>query len=122
MSTDLHAFEGRKVVATSIKVTKAGDGLSPALKVEPVEYELGEVVYLVLKTTVGAVGYKPSKDNPEASIRQHTLETVEGTIVEEAKVRGVLAAQRKAIEQSEGIERLPGLDEDDRPELPGDDE
>jgi len=106
-------FEGHDVVGTAIKVTKAGDGLSPALKVEPVEYELGEEIHVVLKTRVANVQFVPSKDDANNLIRLHTIETSEATVVEGTKVKGLLAAQRKKIEEAEGISKLPGLDETD---------
>lgn len=110
---NLTPFEGHEVIGTSLTIKKAGDGLSPALKIEPVEYEHGEHVFVVLKTKVANVQFVPSKDNAEALIRLHTVDTEEATIVEESQVRSLLAAQRKKIEKAEGIERLPGLDEPD---------
>lgn len=115
MPGTLSQFENHDVVGTTIKVTKAGDGLSAALKVEPIEYEHGEDVYVVLKTKVANIQFVPSKDNPESLIRLHTLETSEATVVDGGKVKAVLAAQRKKIAEAEGQHELPGLDEEGEP-------
>lgn len=117
----LSPFEGNEVVGTSIKVTKAGDGLSAALKVEPAEYELGEKIFVVLETTVADIHFPKSKDNAEARIRAHTLETGLATVVDGAKVKAVLSAQRKKLEEAEGVSKLPGMDEPDAPGVPDDD-
>lgn len=111
MSTALTAFEGHDVVGTSIKVTNAGDGLSAALKVEPAEYELEETVYVVLETKVADVHFPPSKDDNDARIRVHVLKAGLATVIDGTKVKPLLAAQKKKIEEAEGVSPLPGLDE-----------
>ena len=113
MGTELSRFEGHDVVGTTIQITKAGDGLSAALKIDPVEYEHGERVHVVLDGVIGKVQFVPSKDNPDALIRVHTLEAETVTVVDGSKVKSVLNAQRKKFEEAEGINRLPGIDEDD---------
>lgn len=113
MPTSLTPFENHDVVGTSIKVTKAGDGLSDALKVEPAEYELDEKVYVLLETTVADVHFPPSKDNADARIRVHVLKAGLATVVPDSKAQPMLAAQRKKLEAAEGVNQLPGLDEGD---------
>lgn len=128
MAGTLTPFENHDVVGTTIKVTNAGDGLSQALKVEPIEYERGETVHVVLECQVDKITFIASKDNAEALIREHTLKAGVATIVDGSKVKKVLAEQRKKLEQAEGIEKLPGLDEADEepsveaPPLPGEGE
>lgn len=111
MSTSLAPFENHEVVGTSIAVTNAGDGLSQALKVEPVERERGETVFVLLETTVDKITFVGSKDDSEALIRQHTLKTVRGTIVDPGKAKPLIRATQKKIDEAEGREQLPGIDE-----------
>ena len=101
----LTAYEGLDVMQASIKVTNAGDGLSEAINVDPVEYHVGDVVHVVLRTEVARVSYEPIRDT-DVLKRVHTLRARSGTIVEESLVRGVLAAQEIAIERAKGVVRL----------------
>ena len=39
-------FEGRREAGSQISITKAGDGLSDALQVDPVAYSTGEEVFV----------------------------------------------------------------------------
>lgn len=107
----LTPFENQEVVGTTIKVTNAGDGLSQALKVEPVEYERGETVHVVLECKVDKVTFVGSKDNADSLIREHTLKAGVATVVDGSKVKSVLAAQKKKLAEAEGQHELPGLDE-----------
>jgi hypothetical protein len=110
---ELSTFEGRDVLQSTIKVTKAGDGLSAALGVDPNEYHIGDKVYVVLETTVGRVGYEEIKDTG-CFRRVHTLDTEAGTIVAGELVADVLAEQRRKIAEAKGIIELPlGDDEGD---------
>jgi hypothetical protein len=101
----LNAYEGFDVVQASIKVTNAGDGLSQAINVDPVEYHVGDVVHVVLETVVSRISYETIKDT-EVLKRVHTLRAGSGTIVDESYARGVLAAQEIAIERAKGVVRL----------------
>lgn len=47
--TKLPAFESNAVSAARVRITRAGDGLSEALKIEPRAIQLGERVYYVLE-------------------------------------------------------------------------
>jgi len=101
----LSPYEGLDVVQASIKVTNAGDGLSTAINVDPVEYHVGDVVHVVLETVVARVSYETVKDT-DVLKRVHTLRAGNGTIVAEDFARGVLAAQEIAIEKAKGVQRL----------------
>lgn len=111
MAPKLKAFDGRQVVATTIAVTQAGDGLSKALAIEPAEYHHGDRVFVVLETEVTKVTFSPSKDDDSHLIRVHTLRAGTSTIVDEDLVRDVLQAQarknREADEAATGQTALP---------------
>lgn len=106
----LSKFENRDVLQAAIKVTNAGDGLSQALAIEPVEYHLGDTVYLVIEAEVSKVNYEELRDTG-ALKRVHTFKAGTATLVEGQLVAKVLEEQKLAIEKAKGIERLP-LDED----------
>jgi hypothetical protein len=103
------------VIATTIAVTKAGDGLSTALSVEPTEFRQHETVYVVLETTVSKVTYKDAPKNEDASVREHVLATQHAAIVDGQAVAALMAeTKRKVAEMQErereakGIITLPG--------------
>ena len=102
----LTPYEQRDVVSTSIKITKAGDGLSKALAVAPVEYHHGDRVFVVLECVCVNVDYPVVKDTDVLN-RRHTLETELATPVDEKLVRKVLDAQRAAIADARGEPELP---------------
>lgn len=113
MPGTLTPFENHEVVGTSIKVTNAGDGLSQALKVEPIEYDRGETVYVLLETTAEKITFVASKDDNEKLIREHVLKASRGTVVDPGKARPIMKATQKKIDEAEGLAQLPGLDEQD---------
>lgn len=105
----LPKFDGRDVIASSIAVRNAGDGLSKAMKVEPEAYHIGDKVFVVLECEVANVAHEPiDKDAPRGpQRRKHVLRAGTATLVDETLVKDVLEEQRLKIEQAEGIERLP---------------
>lgn len=108
----LSKFDGREVIATTIKITKAGDGLSQALAIDPVEMHHGERRYVVLEANVGKVEFVPSKDDPDCLIRVHTLVAGTTTMVDEELVKAVIELQRTKLNEAKGIRALP-FDGDD---------
>lgn len=116
---ELTPFEGRDVLRTSIAITRAGVGLSEAMKVEPREFHHGDRVYVVLETTVAKVQHVPYDKDDEFGplVRVHSLTAGTATIVDEELVAAHIAAQAernlKAREEAAGITRLPIGDADD---------
>jgi hypothetical protein len=107
----LTEFEDHFVVASGIRIQRAGDGLSEAMDVAPVELHHGDTVHVVLRCRVARVAYEPVKNSDDELIRVHTLKAVSGTIVDEQVVHDVLEEHRQAVEKARGVERLP-IDED----------
>jgi len=101
----MRKFERLEVVGSSIKLTNAGDGLSKAMQVDPLELHVGERVFVVVEAVVGPVGFNPAKDS-KGLIRVHTLKAGTATLVDETLVKDVLEEQRIKIEEALGIERL----------------
>lgn len=97
----LAKFEGQDVLASRIKVAKAGDGLSKALEVEPTEFHHGDRVFVVLETVVGNVEFPPLKD-VDGLARLHRLDTTLATIVDGQLVAEMLDKQRVANAEHDG--------------------
>lgn len=109
----LGTFEGRDVLRTTVAITKAGDGLSAALGIEPDALPMGRTVYVLLECTVGGVTFEPAeKSDPEMGhVRKHKLVAGTATIVDTDVARPLIAEQRRRIDEARGVQALP-LDED----------
>lgn len=105
----LSSFEGKDVLSTTVAIRRAGDGLSKALGVDPVELHHGETVYVVLKTTVEKIRHDPVTDT-DGLQRVHMLVTEAATIVAASLVEAHIEEQKVRIEEAAGISRLPGMD------------
>lgn len=101
----LGVFDGQNVIAATIAVTGAGDGLSQALAVAPAELHMGQQVDVVIRCRVASVKHVPTnKDQPGGDLaRQHTLKAGLATIVEATLVNEVLAAQKKKLDEANGV-------------------
>jgi hypothetical protein len=99
------AFEGKDVIATAIKVTNAGDGLSKAMSIDNEEFHIGQRVHIVLECEVDAVTHKTIKDT-DGLVRVQTLKAGRATMVAADFVSEVLDAQDRKLEEAAGITRL----------------
>ena len=111
----LHRFEGRDVIGTRIAITRAGDGLSQALAIEPAELSIGDTVYVVLECTVSKVTHEPVKDT-DSLTRVQTLQAGTATLVDKALVADVLQEQRDRLDEARGIQRLDFEEGDHAPD------
>lgn len=102
----LQQFEGTDVARSSVKITKAGDGLSDALKVDPIVLHRGDEVYFVLRGKVRYVAFPPEKKDSVTVMRQHVIDTEDIAIVDEAEVAKLLEANRDRVQR--GLDSLSG--------------
>lgn len=103
----LPQYGGRDVIAATIKVTKTGDGLSDAMKVEPVALNHGAQVYLVVKCDVVDVQHPyADKKRRDTLLRKHVLEANEVAIVDEAEVAELLIKNRDRVQR--GLDSMVG--------------
>jgi hypothetical protein len=86
----LEPFENKPVIRCEVKITKAGDGLSDALKVDPVELHVNERVFYVLEAEVDQVGFRRVSAGGSDMRRVHTLVVQRITAVDGADVRAYL--------------------------------
>ena len=103
---NLHTYEGRDVVQTSLRLVNAGDGLSKAMALDARELTIGQTIYLVIEAEVAKVTHQPIADT-DTLTRVHTARAGLATLAERATVENLLEAQRVAQEQAEGVHRLP---------------
>ena len=112
----LPSFEGHPVARATVRITKAGDGLSEAMKLEPEALEHGEEVFFVLKGKVRQINHKPlSGEDEDYLVRVHTVEASEIVLVAEDQVEQLFVSERARLKrlQDEAAARapLPGIDE-----------
>lgn len=102
----LHKFERGEVIATRVAITRAGDGLSQALAIDPEELRIDQTVFVVLECAVKRVAFEGVKDAPGKLQRIHTLVAGTSTLVPKELVAEYLEAQRTKIEEAQGREAL----------------
>lgn len=86
----LEPFEEKPVIRCEVQITKAGDGLSDALKVDPVAMHVNDRVFFVLEAEVGKVQFVRVSPAGNDLRRVHTLVTQRITQVDGADVRAYL--------------------------------
>lgn len=113
----LPSFEGLPVVRSAVRITRAGDGLSEALKLDPRALHRGEEVFFVLKGTVDQVNFRPvSQEEDGLLIRVHTVRASEIALVDAGQVEHFLQSERLRIkrlqDEAAAREPLPGIDDE----------
>lgn len=98
---ELPPFEDTPVQLSSIRIMKAGDGLSKALEFEPVALHLGDEVHFVLRGVVAQVNHKPKEAGDSELVRLHTIDTAAITMVDRSQVAAMLdeAAERVRVQE-----------------------
>jgi hypothetical protein len=92
----LPTFEENAVANAAVKITKAGDGLSAALKVKPEALFLGDDQYYVLAGRVTQVAHK---DVDGVVTRVHTVETQGITSIDGELARKAIDAAAQETER-----------------------
>lgn len=110
MGSPLGHFGRRDVLQSTIKVTKAGDGLSASVAIEDDQtFDIGDKVFVLLECEVGPIAFVPIPKT-DALSQQHTFVTETATIVDAEFAAERLAAQRERIvlaqEAAKGVQRL----------------
>lgn len=122
--TDLGEYRGRDIIRTSVKITKAGDGLSKSMGIAPAVYEQGDELMVLLKVVVGPHTHKMIADTECLELIQ-SFEAETAVIVDDAASRKKLDRQENALrvasERARGVERIPGTEDaiDGKPDPEG---
>ena len=119
MAKRIPKFEGREVTDIKMKITRAGDGLSKAMKIDPVVLHSGQYVDVVLRCKVGQIIFKPDEDT-DTSERVQELRALMATIVDSDAVTEILEQHQKALDEAEGVLQFPNPGDEDA-DKPGDD-
>lgn len=90
----LPLFEGKPVTRSTLRITKAGYGLSEALKLEPRALQLGDDVCFVLKGTVEQVNHREAD---ELISRVHTVAVTDIAAVEHALATEIIDAEAERL-------------------------
>jgi hypothetical protein len=96
---NLGDFEGSRVTTSTVKVTNAGDGLSQAMRIEPVAFKRHERLVLVLDCIVDKVTFADGDMSGE-STRVHVLKAGTAIVVERDLVAAMLDEQAERIKQA----------------------
>jgi len=107
----LGIFDGAEVIGASVKITNAGDGLSTAMGIEPIEYHIGDTVCVVLQCEVTRITYERVKDT-DRLMRVHTFRAGIATVVDDTLVADVLADQKKKNLEAVGVVELDFPDDE----------
>lgn len=95
----LPTFEDEQVLQAQVRIVKAGDGLSEALKIAPKTLHLGDEVFYVLRGVVRQVNHR-QKDYDEPLVRVHTVEAEAITEVDPKVANKMLAAAADQLEKA----------------------
>jgi hypothetical protein len=115
MSKTLTPYQGIATLGSTVSIRNTGDGLSHAMKVDPVELKIGSKVYVVLECEVEKHRHEAAiADAPTAGLTLvNMLKAGRATLVDAELVATALDEQTKRLEEAEGVQRLPGTDEAD---------
>ena len=108
-------FEGFDVSRVAVAVTNAGDGLSKALGVEPVDLKIGQTVYLAMEAKVVGVNHRTIRiegEDTDLLERVAKLRAQTATIVDAEAVAEAIDVTRRKIEAAAGVGALNFGDDD----------
>jgi hypothetical protein len=77
-------IKGHEIVSTTAMVKGAGDGLSPALSVDPLNLTHGDRVLLVLDVEVDDIRYPRTKKNRATVDEKYVFQTLDVAIVQDS--------------------------------------
>ena len=122
---ELGTFEDDDVREVAVKITKAGDGLSEALKVDPRKHHRGDTVTYILRGRVSAVTHKEVKPGSDDLVRLEVVVTQEIIEITDDQADDLLKRSRdqlrRRIEEQSGIGTLATITEDGKPVVPFED-
>ncbi|WP_375490255.1 hypothetical protein [uncultured Jatrophihabitans sp.] len=90
-------FESETVARASVKITNAGDGLSEALKVDPIALHMNDVVYYVLRGEVTQINHRTDRD--DEIVRVHTVKADQISPIDAGAAQKFLQAYAEETER-----------------------
>lgn len=113
----LPEFEGMTVSKCSVRITKAGDGLSEALDLEPKAMHAGDEAFYVIKVQFTSVNHKADKKSGTL-VRVHTAEVEDIVEIDAATAVQMIDEERAELRRRQREAAVAH----GRPELPLDGE
>src|SRR5688572_345326 len=98
-------FEGTPVHSTGFTMPGASGGLNAALVVDNLVLHKDEVLTLAFQVKVRDINHKAMKDTPGWQ-RVHVLDVQNATMIPSDAVADLLEAQRRRVEEAQGIQHL----------------
>lgn len=119
----LGVFEGKVEVASELKITKTGDGLSKPLAAEPRAWESGTRVPVLLWVEIGKITHDPTEKG-SGFVRVHDAPVIEAAVldrVDQLVIDNLMEDQREAVrlweleqqrlkDEAKGQKSLEGLE------------
>jgi len=109
MTDELPTFEGASVADSKVRITKAGDGLSESLALEPLALHMGTEASFCIRGTVSQIAHKTVKGKV---IRIHTIEVTEIAVMDDVEATDILDAYHEHIgelrDAKSGQQRIEG--------------
>jgi hypothetical protein len=108
----LSKFERRPVTRAAVKITRAGDGLSEAMRLEPEALNYDDEVFFVLRGVVEKITHEPNDSRKDRGnmVRVHVIRTTEVARVQGDDVKELLAREADRVarlrEAEAGVQRL----------------
>jgi putative intracellular protease/amidase len=107
-------FAGKTIIATTVAIVKAGDGLSQSLAADGTDdIELGGHYFVLMEVEAKGVALDVSKDDPRSLLAKVKLQAGTVTLVDKDLAAPLLAEQadrneqaRIDAEEAKGITRL----------------
>jgi hypothetical protein len=112
--TRIPEHDGREVASVSIIITNTGDGLSKSMGVAPVIHKINGRAFVVLEVVCSKIRHDPidPKNLGGALERVQIYKAEAATFADTKEIRDLLEKQKIALEQAEGVQRLPIGDKD----------
>lgn len=113
----LGTYRGHEIVGAAMKLTNAGDGLSKAMSLAPVDLDFGQRVHVIIEAVVTEHGLKPAiTGDLHGPLRVvSTLRAEAATIVENSTVAKLMEKHKAALDKARQIDGQRSI-EDEIPE------
>lgn len=110
----LPTFEGEPVAKATVRITRTGDGLSEALKIDPQAFHPGQRLHFVLSGTVQQVNHVQADEDAPLE-RRHTITTDAIYEIDPDTARKLIAAAAEELERTRAErEGQYAIDDDDQ--------
>lgn len=95
----LLTYKGEDVGQVAVRIKKAGDGLGDGLQVAPVEYDVDDEVYYVLKAKVAHIDHGRDRKTKQL-VRTYIMDTTDITATDESTVGEILLSAALRLEKA----------------------